>query len=117
MDNIIQQIINKDLYTHEHNNRLHNYSIKIAEKLNLSEDNMEKLVFAALFHDIGKINVPDYILQKPGALSEEEFKYIKLHPTDGKSIISKINMNRIGDIIEQHHERLDGSAIPNSVTT
>lgn len=111
-DEIIQKVMEKDMYTYEHNNRLHGYSFKIGKKLNLNKAAMEKLTFAALFHDIGKINVPDYILQKPGTLSEDEFDYIKMHPTDGKDIIAEIYTKSIGDIIEQHHERIDGSGYP-----
>ena len=111
-DEIIQKVMKKDMYTYEHNNRLHGYSFKIGKKLNLNRATMEKLTFAALFHDIGKINVPDYILQKPGTLSEDEFDYIKMHPTDGKEIIAEIYTKSIGDIIEQHHERIDGSGYP-----
>ena len=111
-DEIIHRVKEKDMYTYEHNNRLHGYSFQIGEKLNLNKNTMEKLTFAALFHDIGKLNVPDYILQKPGSLSEDEFKYIRLHPTDGKHIMAEIYTNSIGDIIEQHHERIDGSGYP-----
>lgn len=111
-DEMIQKVMRKDIYTYEHNNRLHGYSFKIGKKLNLNKDTMEKLTFAALFHDIGKINVPDYILQKPGSLSEDEFDFIRMHPTDGKQIIAEIYANGIGDIIEQHHERIDGSGYP-----
>lgn len=111
-DEIIHKVMEKDMYTYEHNNRLHGYSFQIGEKLNLNKSTMEKLTFAALFHDIGKINVPDYILQKPGSLSEDEFNYIRMHPTDGKEIVEGIDINSIGDIIEQHHERIDGSGYP-----
>ena len=111
-DEIIHKVMQKDMYTYEHNNRLHGYSLQIGERLNLNKSTMEKLIFAALFHDIGKINVPDYILQKPGSLSEDEFKYIRMHPTDGKVIVEAIDINSIGDIIEQHHERIDGSGYP-----
>lgn len=112
MERLIKSVMEKDMYTHEHNNRLHGYSMQIAKKFNLSGEKMDNLLFAAMFHDVGKINVPDYILQKPGSLSEEEFEYIKLHPSDGKTIISKTHIKRVGNIIEQHHERLDGSGYP-----
>lgn len=112
LEEITRRIMEKDMYTYEHNNRLHLYSKQIAKKLRLSKDETEKLTYAALFHDIGKINVPDSILQKPGMLSEEEFQYMRLHPTDGKKIISETYVKWIGDIIEQHHERLDGSGYP-----
>jgi HD-GYP domain-containing protein (c-di-GMP phosphodiesterase class II) len=111
-DEMIQKVMRKDVYTYEHHNRLHGYSFKIGKKLNLNKHTMEKLTFAALFHDIGKINVPDYILQKPGTLSEDEFDYIRMHPTAGKEIISEFYTKDIGDIIAQHHERIDGSGYP-----
>ena len=69
-------------------------------------------MFAAVYHDIGKINVPDAILLKPASLSEEEFEYIKKHPTDGRKLFEKTYLCDIGEIIEQHHERLDGSGYP-----
>lgn len=112
LNEITHKVMQKDLYTYEHNNRLHGYSMQIAEKLDLNRERCEMLLFAAMFHDIGKLNVPDYILQKPGMLNEEEFCYIRQHPTDGKKIISDTYLKYIGDIIEQHHERLDGSGYP-----
>ncbi len=112
LNEITHKVMQKDLYTYEHNNRLHSYSMQIAEKLDLNRERSEMLLFAAMFHDIGKLNVPDYILQKPGTLNEEEFGYIRQHPSDGKRIISDTYLKYIGDIIEQHHERLDGSGYP-----
>ncbi len=66
-------------------------------------------------HDIGKINVPDEILKKPGRLTDEEFEYIKRHPGDGAEMVKKTSYEYIWQIIEQHHERLDGSGYPHGL--
>lgn len=102
----------KDMYTHDHGDRVQEYSLKIASKLNLSDETVENIAFAALLHDIGKINVPNEILKKPGKLTKEEFDYIKKHPIDGKDMIEKTYYRDVGKVIEQHHERLDGSGYP-----
>lgn len=112
LNNINSMIEKKDIHTHEHNERVHNYCNRIAKKINLSNDKFENLVFAAVYHDIGKINVPDEILLKPGALTDEEFDFIKKHPTDGRMLVEKTYLRGVGEIIEQHHERLDGSGYP-----
>lgn len=112
LTNIATTIESKDLYTYNHNKRLHEYAMKVAHKMNLSKESLEKLLYAALFHDLGKINTPDEILNKPGLLTIKEFEYIKRHPIDGKNLVEKTFLKNIGKIIEQHHERLDGSGYP-----
>ncbi|MDF2873251.1 MAG: metal dependent phosphohydrolase [Anaerocolumna sp.] len=112
LTNIATAIESKDLYTYNHNKNLHEYAMKVAHKMNLSKESLEKLLYAALFHDLGKINTPDEILNKPGLLTIKEFEYIKRHPIDGKNLVEKTYLKNIGKIIEQHHERLDGSGYP-----
>ena len=73
------------------------------------------LALAALFHDIGKIFVPDEILNKPDRLSDDEFSYIKKHSTDSQILLKDKFEERVGKIVEQHHERLDGSGYPNGL--
>ncbi|GFZ33503.1 hypothetical protein CSC2_40290 [Clostridium zeae] len=102
----------KDMYTHEHGERVKEYAIKIGEKLQLSNTRMTCLNFAAGFHDLGKINVPDEILKKPGRLTAEEFEYIKKHPKDGEDIVKGTFIQEAALAIGQHHERLDGSGYP-----
>ena len=115
LNNINKLVEEKDMCTYEHNNRLADYSIKIGKKINLSEERLDTLYFSALFHDLGKINVPDEILKKPGRLTSEEFEFVKKHPTDGKNIVIKTYMSKIADVIEQHHERLNGTGYPNGL--
>lgn len=110
--NIADRIREKDKYTYVHDFRLQEYSMKIGEMLGLSRSSIENLLYAAAFHDIGKINVPDEILNKPGKLTPEEFEYIKRHPSEGRRILEETFIKNVGSIIEQHHERLDGSGYP-----
>lgn len=112
---LLTKIEIKDLYTHSHGKRVRDYSTMIGKKLGLSEARLEKLVFASLFHDIGKAFVPDEVLKKPGRLTDEEMDFIKKHPTDGSKMVVNTFLEDIGNIIAQHHERLDGSGYPNGL--
>lgn len=112
---LAKKVEKKDMYTHGHNRRVKDYGVKIGNKLNLSKEKIENLGFASLFHDLGKIHVPDEVLNKPGRLTDEEFDYIKKHPSDGANLVKKTYYQNIGKIIEQHHERLDGSGYPNGI--
>jgi HD-GYP domain-containing protein (c-di-GMP phosphodiesterase class II) len=109
---MIKNVEEKDVYTHNHGNRVREYSLKIAEILGLSTDRLESLIFAALCHDVGKVFVPDKVLNKPGALTEEEFDLIKKHPVDGEKMAQGTFMENLSEIIAQHHERIDGSGYP-----
>ncbi|GKU25970.1 HD-GYP domain-containing protein [Clostridium folliculivorans] len=102
----------KDMYTHAHGERVKEYSVKIGEKLLLSNAKITCLNYAAAFHDLGKINVPDEVLKKPGRLTTEEFEYIKKHPKDGEDIVKDTFIKESALGIGQHHERLDGSGYP-----
>lgn len=112
LNELAQKVHEKDIYTHGHNKRVMDYAIKIGNKLNLSKEKIENIGFAALFHDLGKIHVPDEVLNKPGRLTEEEFEFIKKHPLDGLELVKKTYYENIAEIINQHHERLDGSGYP-----
>jgi PAS domain S-box-containing protein/putative nucleotidyltransferase with HDIG domain len=106
----------RDPYTAGHQKKVSELSVKIAEKLNLSEDKIEVIRTAALIHDIGKIVIPASILSKPGTLSALEFEMIKTHVQVGFDIIKKIEFHLpIAKIVSQHHEREDGSGYPNGL--
>lgn len=115
MMEILKKVEEKDMYTHGHGMRLQKYSFKIGERMHLSKNNLDVLSRAAAFHDIGKVNVPDEILRKPGRLSKEEFDIIKKHPEDGEHIISNTFLKEASIPIRQHHERLDGSGYPDGL--
>jgi len=109
---IVKQVEEKDNYTYQHSCRVQEYSFKIARKLKLSKDRLEDLYYSTVFHDIGKINIPEEILNKPGRLTEEEFEIMKRHSYDGYVMVKDLYYTNISQIILQHHERLDGSGYP-----
>lgn len=110
------ELESKDSYTKGHSERVHNYSIEIATEMGLNRESMLQVAFAALFHDIGKIDVPAEILKKGDALNDEEYLVIKDHPTKGANLIKKVKYKDVSKIVAQHHERLDGSGYPKGLT-
>jgi HD-GYP domain-containing protein (c-di-GMP phosphodiesterase class II) len=106
----------KDIYTHGHTSRVKDYALKIGNKMRLSKEIIENIGFASLFHDIGKINVPDEILKKTGKLTDEEFEIMENHSAWGAEVVSKTYYEKLSEIIRQHHERNDGSGYPNNIT-
>ncbi len=109
---LTKKVETKDRFTYNHSEKVAELSIKVAKKLNLDSEMIKRLYLAAELHDIGKINVPDEILNKPGRLTNEEYNCIKKHPGDGADIVSTTGYSHIIDIIRQHHERIDGSGYP-----
>ncbi|ALS77515.1 HD domain-containing phosphohydrolase [Planococcus kocurii] len=102
----------KDRYTFNHSARVSNYAVKTASKMNLKKEQMENLLLASILHDIGKINIPEKILKKPGKLTDEEFDLMKKHPGDGANMIRETPYAEIAAIVEQHHERVNGKGYP-----
>ena len=102
----------KDIYTHGHIQRVKDYGIKIGNKMRLSKEKIENIGFASLFHDLGKLNVPDEILNKPGRLTNEEYEVVKGHSSWGAEMVTTTYFENISEIINQHHERIDGSGYP-----
>jgi response regulator RpfG family c-di-GMP phosphodiesterase/signal transduction histidine kinase len=106
----------KDEYTRHHSTRVTDFTLKIAAKMGLSEKEMGELELAAVLHDVGKIAVPESILNKPGKLTNEEFKLVMEHPVRGESILSPvIELKGIGRIVRAHHERYDGKGYPDKL--
>lgn len=106
----------KDNYTLEHTQNVAALSMKMADYLNLNDNEKMLLQLSAYFHDIGKIGMPDNILQKSGALQEEEFNQIKSHPVIGSEIIGEIEeLREVAKIIRHHHERYDGNGYPDGL--
>lgn len=103
----------KDAYTSGHSMRVAQCSVAIAEQLGWSEKEVQNIYNVALLHDIGKIGVPDAILNKPGKLSREEFELIKKHPVIGNDILKDIHMiSGVAEGALYHHERYDGHGYP-----
>lgn len=113
---IARTIDAKDEYTNGHSTRVGYYSRVIAENLGMSKDELDNIYYIALLHDIGKIAIPDKILNKPGRLTDEEFLVMKSHTTRGAKILKGIST--IPHIIEgakSHHEKWDGSGYPDGL--
>ena len=103
----------KDSYTRGHSDRVSEYSVLIGEKLGLSAEQIKTLRIGGLFHDIGKIGIPDSILLKPSKLTDEEYSQIKNHPSIGAHILgSAAIFQDIIPIVKHHHERYDGNGYP-----
>lgn len=108
----------RDHLTSGHTLRVTEYSLEIGREMGLPESEIRVLRYAALVHDQGKLAVPDYVLQKPGGLTAEEFSLMKSHAAKTKTILNAVRrqfprrMRRIPEIAAYHHERLDGSGYP-----
>lgn len=109
-------IAKRDSDTNEHNYRVTYYSIKIAESMNLSKQQIQALVKGAFLHDIGKIAISDTILLKPSKLTNEEFGIMKTHVNHGVDIVKNIKwLQDAIVVIQNHHEKVDGSGYPNGL--
>jgi diguanylate cyclase (GGDEF)-like protein/putative nucleotidyltransferase with HDIG domain len=103
----------KDHTTHTHLQRVRTYAVEVAKELNLAEEQIEALRAAALLHDIGKLAVPEQIINKPGKLTPEEFEKMKVHPLVGAEILDRVAFPYpVAPIVRAHHERWDGTGYP-----
>jgi len=103
----------KDHTTHQHLQRVRVYALEIAKELGLSESETEALRAAALLHDIGKLAVPEHIINKPGRLTQAEFEKMKVHPMVGAEILERVAFPYpVAPIVRSHHERWDGTGYP-----
>lgn len=103
----------KDPYTRGHSDRVSEYSVLIGQSLTLSEEDIKTLKVGGLFHDIGKIGIPDSILLKEARLTDDEYSQIKNHPSIGSHILCNAEVFQdIIPIVKHHHERFDGNGYP-----
>lgn len=103
----------KDSLTRGHSEYVHRYTKRIAQRMGLSEQEIERIATAAILHDVGKIGISSSILRKPGALTNEEYGEIKIHVTIGSQIISKVpDFCELAPIIYSHHEWYNGRGYP-----
>ena len=106
----------KDHTTHEHLHRVRTYALEIGKEVGLSENELEALRAAALLHDIGKLGVPEHIINKPGRLTPEEFEKMKIHPIVGAEILERVAFPYpVSPIVRSHHEKWDGSGYPDGL--
>ena len=107
----------KDHTTHTHLQRVRIYAVAVAAELNLPEDEIEALRAAALLHDIGKLAVPEQIINKPGKLTSEEFEKMKVHPIVGAEILERVAFPYpVAPMVRSHHERWDGTGYPEGLS-
>ena len=106
----------KDTYTRGHSDRVSYYAAQLARRMGKGEEYCEQVRLAGLFHDVGKLSIPDEILLKPERLTDEEYQVIKSHPKNGVELLSVISHFRPAlPAILNHHERIDGSGYPNGL--
>ena len=106
----------KSPWTKGHSERVSMYAGQIAKKMLMDEDEIKEIKLAGLLHDIGKIGTYDYLLDKPGKLTREEFDIVKKHPEQGAEILKEIKQLRyVIPFIKYHHEKLDGNGYPHKL--
>jgi len=116
-DTVVASLANaieaKDEYTEGHNERVSGFAVELAKASGLNGKEQEIVRMAGILHDIGKIGVPDSILNKSGKLTDEEFTLIKSHPQNGEKILKPLNsLHEVRDVVLYHHERFDGKGYP-----
>ncbi len=110
---LCQAVETKDFYTRGHSDRVSRGANMIARQINMPPSRVEAVTFAGMLHDVGKLGVPTKVLQKEGALTEEEYAAIQLHPMRGLEIVGEIGfLNEALTGIMHHHERMDGRGYP-----
>jgi len=121
LDSLIKTLEAKDKYTEGHSTRVADISRKIAQYSCDISPQIDTIELASQFHDIGKVGIPESILNKPGKLNEEEFSYIKEHPILGEDILApilkpkSIKPKPMKKVIRHHHERYDGRGYPDGL--
>lgn len=107
----------KDEYTKGHSSRVSEYSVMLARELGLSDEEVENIRIMSLLHDVGKIAVPDRVLNKAGRLEDAEFEVIKSHTTQGYLLLKGIScLGPIAQVARHHHERFDGRGYPDKLS-
>jgi hypothetical protein len=113
---LAQAVEQRDKYTHGHTERVTEYSVLLAQQLDLPPEEMERIRDGTPLHDIGKIGIPDAILLAPRRLTADEFEVMKTHTTKGVQIISTIpDLHEVLPIVRSHHERWDGTGYPDGL--
>ncbi|ACK41555.1 MULTISPECIES: HD domain-containing phosphohydrolase [Dictyoglomus] len=114
---LVEMIDARDPYTGGHSREVRNIAVNFGKYIGLNDEELRILEYAGHLHDIGKIKVPDYILKKPGKLSDEEYMIMKMHPVWGEEILQNVSAFReIGKLIRHHHERWDGKGYPDGIS-
>lgn len=110
-------VANDDGYTGEHCRDVVELAVEVGRRLGLPAGRLRNLEFAALLHDVGKVAIPKHIINKPGALDEEEWAVVRQHTIEGQRMLNRVGgfMCQVGAIVRAHHERWDGSGYPDGI--
>jgi putative nucleotidyltransferase with HDIG domain len=110
---LLRRLAEKDDYTAAHTRSVSLLAVRVGEELGLPPARLRELAIGALLHDVGKLSIPDAILQKPAALTEEEYALIRRHPDWGRELALQLGFApQVARLVSDHHERLDGSGYP-----
>jgi HD-GYP domain-containing protein (c-di-GMP phosphodiesterase class II) len=111
---LMVRLAEKDTSTEEHTRRVAALAVEVGEQLGLSPARLRSLAIGGLLHDIGKLSLPSAILQKPGALDDDEYEVVKLHPARGEELLVELGgfEDSVTRLVLDHHERLDGTGYP-----
>lgn len=115
---LAKSLDSRDSYTGNHSESVANYALLIAKEMKLTEKQCDDIYFGGLLHDIGKIGIPELILNKPGKLTDEEYAYIQQHTNIGYDTLKHVTSFKsdgILDMVQSHHERYDGKGFPNGL--
>jgi putative nucleotidyltransferase with HDIG domain len=116
IQSLVSALDAKDAYTCGHSTRVAELAVELAQRLEYCEDGVARIRMAGILHDIGKIGVDDYVLRKPGKLTDEEFEQIKQHPVLGYEILRGIRpFRKILPAVRHHHESWDGTGYPDGL--
>ncbi len=105
-----------DAYTAGHSRRVARHAMAMAARLNLSAGEIERIRLAATVHDVGKLRVPQGILDKPSPLTAEEYELVKRHAAEGAAMVNVLGDDELTSIVRHHHEWIDGSGYPDSLS-
>jgi putative nucleotidyltransferase with HDIG domain len=122
-ENFLQTVVSlanamdaRDSYTGDHSQRMADMATLVGKEMNLPEEDLEAIHWAAILHDIGKIGVPDEILNKKGSLTKKEWAIMKEHPMIGAKIVTPVKfLSPVSPLIEAHHEKYDGTGYPHGL--
>ena len=117
IDSLVRTLEARDRYTCGHSFRVRRYALRLAQSLGLDDGLQKKLSLAAKLHDIGKVGLPEGILNKPDVLTDAEYGIVRAHPLIGERILAPIIRSRmVLATIRGHHERFDGTGYPDGLT-
>ena len=115
IESLVYALEAKDKYTAGHSRRVTQYAVAIGEEMALEEEIMEDLQWGALLHDVGKIAIDPAVQNKPGQLTNEEYRYMMTHAFVGAGIIKPLASQRMIEVVNQHHDRFDGTGIGQTI--